>query len=78
MVNVESNTASGASADITYIDATVDGTTFTIAYHVQDDEHYTARTKCAGNFIVPDGHTYSVNISGNTINTLHELRHAHV
>lgn len=74
MVNVESNTASAGSADITYIDATVDGTTFTIAYHIQDDENYTARSRCAGNFIVPAGSTYRVVISGNTINTWHELR----
>jgi hypothetical protein len=74
MVNVESATASAGSADITYIDATVDGATFTIAYHIQDDENYTARSRCAGNFIVPAGSTYSVNISGNSISTWHELR----
>ena len=74
MVNVYSNQGSSGSADTTTMDATVDGTTFRFAYHIQDDENYTARSRCVGNFIVPAGSTYKVVIGGNTINQWYELR----
>jgi hypothetical protein len=74
VVNIETNTASAGSADTTICDATVAGVTFTFAYFRQDDENYTATSRVAGNFIVPAGDTYSVSISGNTVNTWHELR----
>jgi hypothetical protein len=74
VVNIETNTASSGSADTTICDATVSGVTFTFAYFRQDDENYVATSRVAGNFIVPAGDTYSVSISGNTVNTWHELR----
>lgn len=74
LVNVYSTQGSSGSADVTYMDATVDGTTFRFAYHIQDDENYTARSRCVGNFIVPAGSTYSVTIGGAGIQEWYELR----
>jgi hypothetical protein len=74
LVNVYSTQGSAGSADVTYMDATVDGTTFRFAYHIQDDENYTARSRCVGNFIVPTGSTYSVLVSGAGISQWYELR----
>ena len=74
MVNVESNTASSTITDTTTIEATVDSVSFTVAYHLSEDDGRTVRSRTAGNFIVPSGSTYSVDVTGNTVSTWHELR----